>query len=128
LGKDLDDLRKLKEGINSHRVGFCIDTCHAHSSCLCNMKKSENIIKMFEDLDSIGNKKIMIHLNDSKTEFGSKKDRHEIIGNGTIWNDIDKTSYESLYTLRDYCKDKCHDIILETPSLDINRDFDIIGI
>ncbi len=28
-----------------------------------------------------------VHLNDSKVEFGSNKDRHEVIGKGTIGKD-----------------------------------------
>ena len=29
----------------------------------------------------------LIHLNDSQTPFGSKRDRHEILGKGYIWKD-----------------------------------------
>jgi deoxyribonuclease-4 len=116
LGKNMDELRKLKEGIGSHRLGFCIDTCHCHSSCMCDMRDSKKIISMFEDLESFGSKNVMIHLNDSKTEFGSKKDRHSVVGFGSIWDYHKPESFESLITLRDYCKEKCFDIILETPS------------
>lgn len=116
LGKDMDELRKLKEGIDSHRIGFCLDTCHCHSSCLCNMTESEKIVKMFEDLESNGNKNLMVHLNDSKTDFGSKMDRHSVVGFGTVWDYHKPESFESLITLRNYCKDKSYDIILETPS------------
>jgi deoxyribonuclease-4 len=116
LGKDMDELRKLKEGIHSHNIGFCIDTCHCHSSCMCDMRNSEKIIQMFEDLESFGNKNTMIHLNDSETEFGSKRDKHSVVGFGTVWNYHKSESFESLITLRNYCKDKCFDIILETPS------------
>jgi len=122
LGKDMDELRKLKEGIDSHRLGFCIDTCHTHSSCMCDMTQSSSIVKMFEDLEGCGNKNIVVHLNDSNTQFGSKKDRHAVIGHGTIWSYDKPKTFDSLITLRDYCKDKCHDIILETPSKGLHSD------
>jgi len=113
LGKDLDELRKLKEGIDSHRVGFCLDTCHCHSSGMCDMKHSERVVKMFEDIDT---DRIIVHLNDSKTDFQSKVDRHAVVGFGSVWNYHNPDSFESLITLRNYCKENSHDIILETPS------------
>jgi hypothetical protein len=63
-----------------------------------------------------GNKNLMVHLNDSKTDFGSKMDRHAVLGFGTVWDYHKPESFESLITLRNYCKDKSYDIILETPS------------
>lgn len=126
LGKDLDELRKLKEGIDSHRVGFCLDTCHCHSSGMCNMTDPECVVKMFNGVEDFGCNKVMVHLNDSLTEMKSKKDRHAVVGDGTIWNKYSYKSFESLYALRDYCKDKCYDIILETPSSNIDFEMDIL--
>jgi deoxyribonuclease-4 len=113
LGKNIDELRKLKEGIDSHRVGFCLDTCHCHASAMCDMRNSEAVVNMFDDLDS---KHTMVHLNDSLEDLGKKKDRHAIVGFGKIWNYTIPDTYDSLYTLRDYCKDKNYDVIIETPS------------
>jgi deoxyribonuclease-4 len=126
LGKDLDELRKLKEGIDSHRVGFCLDTCHCHSSGMCNMTNPECVIKMFNGVEDFGCNKIMVHLNDSLTEFKSKKDRHAVIGAGTIWDKTKEESFESLTTLGSYCKDKCYDVILETPSDNIEFELSLL--
>lgn len=120
LGNTLDDLRKLCEGIDLKNVGFCIDTCHTHSSGLADMRNPEEVVKLFDELDLSGTDKtgkpVCIHLNDSKTKFKSKQDIHSVLGYGTIW-DIEKPeSFESLYTLLDICKSEGYDIILETPS------------
>lgn len=116
FGKNMNELWKLREGIHSSNVGFCLDTCHCHSSKLCDMSNSESVVRMFEDLQS---KQVIVHLNDSKTDYGSGLDRHAIVGFGKIWNYYQGESFESLITLRDYCKDHSFDIILETPSENI---------
>ena len=126
LGKDLEELRKLKEGLDSHNVGFCIDTCHCHSSGMCDMKNPDCILKMFNGIEDFGCDKIMVHLNDSLTDFKSKKDRHAVIGHGTIWDKTKEETFESLYSLRDYCKEKCYDIILETPSENVEYEMNIL--
>jgi deoxyribonuclease-4 len=132
LGNTWDDLRKLCEGIDSQNVGFCIDTCHTHSSGLANMRDPEEVVKLFDDLDMCGKsgksgKPVCIHLNDSKTKFKSKQDIHSVLGYGSIW-DIDKPeSFESLHTLLDICKAENYDIILETPyaTEQLNYEFEI---
>jgi endonuclease IV len=68
---------------------------------------------MFDDLDV---KNTIIHLNDSLEEYGKKKDRHAILGHGTIWDVNKPQTFESLATLRSLAYDNNYDIILETPS------------
>lgn len=118
LGKDMEQLRLLREGIDSHKVSFCIDTCHTHSNGMCNMRNPDKVIQFFEELDM---KHGVIHLNDSKTVFKSGQDKHAVIGYGHIWNAEKPESFESLYALRDICYEKGYDIILETPSIDIEN-------
>lgn len=130
LGSTLEDLRLLKEGIDSNKVGFCWDTCHLHSSGVVDMRNPDEVIKFFEEMKDIGVKphQGVIHLNDSKTAFKSKQDKHSILGYGHIWKDLWSKqssskikSLESLFTLRDICKEESYDIILETPSSDIEE-------
>jgi len=118
LGKDLSELKKIQEELDSSKVGFCIDTCHAHSNGSINMKNPESILRFFEELDE---KNVVIHLNDSKTPFSSGQDRHAILGHGTIWEKDNPYTWESLFFLRDYCKENGYDIILETPSENIEE-------
>ena len=66
-------------------VGVCLDTCHIFAAgyAITDPKDYKKTIKAFDDIIGMDNLKI-VHTNDSKTEFGSKKDRHEHIGEGLI--------------------------------------------
>jgi deoxyribonuclease-4 len=66
-------------------VGACIDTCHTHVSGYDILSESgyEETMKRLDE--SIGLKNVRVwHCNDAKDPCGSKRDRHEHIGKGTI--------------------------------------------
>ncbi len=67
------------------RVGVCIDTCHAYSAGY-NLATVEGFQKTFNEFDTIVGFQYLkgMHINDSKKEFGSRVDRHDSIGIGTI--------------------------------------------
>lgn len=71
---------------DKQRIGICIDTCHSHSSGLFKLDTYEAVDNMLNEVDKVIGLKYLkgIHLNDSKTEFNSHKDRHDNIGKGTI--------------------------------------------
>lgn len=123
LGSTLEDLRLLKEGIDSNKVGFCWDTCHLHSSGVVDMRNPDKVAEFFEEMKDIGIKSHqgLVHLNDSKTIFRSGQDRHAVLGYGHIWNVEKPETMESLFLLRDICKENSYDIILETPSINIKE-------
>ena len=60
-------------------------------------------------------------MNDSKTVYKSGQDRHAVLGYGHIWNVDEPTSFDSLFALRDVCEENEYDIILETPSINIEE-------
>ncbi|MBI5815289.1 MAG: deoxyribonuclease IV [Nitrospinae bacterium] len=67
------------------RMGVCVDTCHIFSAgYLINTEQGcEETFRIFDD--TIGLERLrMFHINDSKTPFGSRVDRHEHIGHGSI--------------------------------------------
>jgi deoxyribonuclease-4 len=66
-------------------VAACIDTCHVHVAGY-DIVTSHGMQKTLAQLDaSIGLKKVCVwHCNDAKAERGSKLDRHQHIGKGTI--------------------------------------------
>ena len=71
-------------------------------------------MKAFDDIIGIDKLRI-IHINDSKTEFGSRKDRHEHIGEGHI----------GIEGFRNFVNDpRLEDVpfILETPKEDDLQD------
>jgi len=110
LGKSMDELHRLIEATDSHRVGICIDTCHAHSAGMTDMRNSNSIVKMFDNLPE--DREVMFHLNDSKVAYMSKVDRHMPLRAGTIWSD----SNESLRTFAELCQKSGRNIVLETPT------------
>lgn len=67
------------------RVGVCLDTCHAFTAGydLRTPDAYESTMKEFDQIVGI-NRLRGFHLNDSKTEFASRVDRHENIGKGKI--------------------------------------------
>ena len=86
LGWSMEQLAWLLERTGeSMRVGVCLDTCHAHAagydfSIESGFKAWEREAKKLGVLGAIR----ALHLNDSKKGCGSRVDRHEHIGLGTI--------------------------------------------
>ena len=65
------------------RVGVCVDSCHVYSAGYDLVKDYDGVWKRFDDVLGMARLKTM-HLNDSKTPFGSRRDRHELIGEGSL--------------------------------------------
>jgi deoxyribonuclease-4 len=66
-------------------VGACIDTCHTHVAGY-DIVSDERLYATLRDLDAtIGLNRVKVwHCNDAKAARGSKLDRHQQIGKGTI--------------------------------------------
>ena len=86
LGANFEELATIRNSTHeTEKIGFCLDTCHAFAAGY-NFSTEKDLTKMLETFDNacgIHNLKI-VHLNDSKEEFASRKDRHENIGTGKI--------------------------------------------
>lgn len=86
LGYTLAQLAEILEQTGEPtRTGVCFDTCHAFAAGypINNKEGYEKTWEEFERLIGL-NKLLAFHLNDSKTGLGSKKDRHEYIGQGEL--------------------------------------------
>ncbi len=86
MGYKFEDLAYIIERIeDKSRIGVCIDTCHTLAAGY-ELKDEEGYEKTMKDFDSIVGFKYLrgIHLNDSKFDTGSKKDRHDSIGKGVL--------------------------------------------
>jgi len=71
--------------IQKNMVGVCFDTCHAFSAGydIRTVDAYNKTMDLFDEI--IGFDKLKaFHLNDSKFDLGSRKDRHEHIGKGFI--------------------------------------------
>lgn len=89
LGASFEELAALIERIDAsvrHRVGVCVDTAHVFAAGYDLVHAYDDVWRRFGD--TIGFERLgMMHLNDSKVPFGSRKDRHELIGEGAIGRD-----------------------------------------
>jgi deoxyribonuclease-4 len=90
LGTDVTELAGIAEaaaarGLPPERIGFCLDTAHAWAAGV-DVSEPGAIDAFLADFDErIGlDRLVMIHLNDSKSEIGSRLDRHEHLGAGRI--------------------------------------------
>jgi deoxyribonuclease IV len=65
------------------RVGVCVDTCHVYSAGLDLVRDYDGVWSRFDD--TLGAQRLRVmHLNDSKTPFNSRRDRHELIAEGSL--------------------------------------------
>lgn len=64
-------------------LGVCLDTCHVFDAGYDIVDDLDGVLARFDKTLGLDRLKA-IHLNDSKNPFGSRKDRHETIGGGSI--------------------------------------------
>ena len=113
LGRSWEELRHIFEGVDKNTIGLCIDTQHIFGGGVNSLSTHEDIVKLFDcTQEAYGRNPDVIHLNDSKVQFGSRTDRHWGLGSGYIWYQQD----EGLRSILDYCYDQDIDVILETPT------------
>ena len=85
VGGSFENLKTISDLINSKRVGYCFDTCHAFVAGydIRTFEGCERTFKEFDEVLGLQHLKVF-HLNDSKGDLGSKLDRHEHIGKGKL--------------------------------------------
>ena len=86
IGYSFSHIGKIIELIeDKERIGVVLDTAHAFEAGY-DFRTEEAIDKTLKEFDkAIGLKKLkLLHLNDSKTDLGSRSDRHWHIGEGKI--------------------------------------------
>jgi deoxyribonuclease-4 len=86
IGSTFEELAALIEGVPAQlrpRLGVCVDTCHAYAAGYDFVKTYDDVWRRFDDVLGLTRLRVM-HLNDSKTPFASKRDRHEHIGEGSL--------------------------------------------
>jgi deoxyribonuclease-4 len=86
VGGSFESLRAILEETGSDvraRAGVCVDTCHAYAAGYDLVVAYDGVWEEFERVlgwELLG----LLHLNDSKHPLGSRKDRHETLGRGTL--------------------------------------------
>lgn len=113
IGSQFSELKEIINHVEDKtRVGVCLDTCHAFAAGYDISTKDgwDATLSTFDTEVGLSYLKAL-HLNDSKTALGSKKDRHENIGLGHL----------GITTFRHIVSDpRTRDIplILETPTFE----------
>lgn len=86
LGATFEELAELRDRIGDdvrHRIGFCADTCHLFSSGHDLRNQYDEVWARWDRVIGLEHLRCL-HLNDSLTPLGSRRDRHAVIGKGTL--------------------------------------------
>jgi len=86
VGHTFSQLRRIIYGVDEReRMGVCLDTAHAFAAGY-DLSTQEGLEKALEEFqEEIGLEKLhLVHLNDTRSPFGSHVDRHWHIGEGNI--------------------------------------------
>nr|WP_017554699.1 deoxyribonuclease IV [Heyndrickxia coagulans] len=83
-GRTFEELAEIIDGVKyNDKLSICFDTCHTHDAGYDVKNRFDEVLDEFDRIIGIGRLKVL-HVNDSKNEAGSHKDRHENIGFGHI--------------------------------------------
>ena len=84
VGRDFGEIKAIIDKVElSEKIGVCLDTCHVYDAGYDIVENLDGVLKEFDEI--IGIEKLRaVHINDSKNPFKSHKDRHEVIGAGSI--------------------------------------------
>lgn len=84
VGFTFEQISKIIDKVElNEKLGVCLDTCHVYSAGYDIVNNLDKVLEEFDNIIGLNRLKA-IHLNDSMTEFNSKKDRHEQIGQGSL--------------------------------------------
>lgn len=83
MARWFDRVGRLWEALDGVEVpvGFCLDTCHTHAA---GEKLVDAVDRVVDLVGGIG----LVHLNDSKDDPGSGRDRHQNLGVGEVDPDL----------------------------------------
>lgn len=84
VGRSFEELRAILDRVElSEKMGVCLDTCHVHDAGYDIVNHLDEVLTEFDRIIGLSRLKA-IHLNDSMNPLGSRKDRHQKIGEGAI--------------------------------------------
>jgi deoxyribonuclease-4 len=112
-GGRMETLGRLVERIGAEApgvpVGLAVDSCHAFGAGY-DLRNADEVARLVREVDCcVGRERLrLLHVNDSRDEPGSHRDRHEHIGRGTIGK-------EGLSNLLNHPDLSTLPLVLETP-------------
>ncbi|WP_461244011.1 deoxyribonuclease IV [Secundilactobacillus muriivasis] len=84
VGITFEQLAQIIEQVDDNeKLSVCFDTCHTNDAGYDIVGDFDGVLKHFDDVVGLDRLQV-VHLNDSKNPQGSHKDRHELLGLGTI--------------------------------------------
>jgi deoxyribonuclease-4 len=85
VASTLAEATELFDAVGDDRLGLVLDTCHLFATGYA-LDGADGVDALFGELHATGldGRLSLIHLNDAKGERGSKRDRHEVVGEGAI--------------------------------------------
>ncbi|RQD68854.1 MAG: deoxyribonuclease IV [Tindallia sp. MSAO_Bac2] len=109
IGGSLEELKQIIDGVkNNKKIGICLDSCHLYSAGYDLVNDLDGVLEEVDHIIGLDRLKAF-HLNDSKVEYRSRKDRHEVIGEGTL-------GQEAIIQIINHPKLKDIPFNLETPN------------
>lgn len=107
IGCSFEDLKYIIDNVKyNEKLGVCLDTCHINDAGY-DISSFDNVMMEFDNIIGI-ERLLCLHINDSKNIRGSKKDRHENFGFGTL-------GFDNLLKIVYYPNLELVPKILETP-------------
>ena len=109
VGRTFEEIAEIISRVElKEKMGVCLDTCHVYDAGYDIVNDLDGVLEEFDRI--IGLDRLhAIHLNDSKNQFNSHKDRHEKIGEGEI-------GFEAIKKIINHPKLKNIPFFLETPN------------
>lgn len=84
IGGKFEELRLILDMAEcGDRLGVCLDTCHVNDGGYDIVSHLDGVLEEFDRVIGLHRLKA-VHINDSLNPLGSHKDRHALIGEGTI--------------------------------------------
>ena len=83
IGGRFEELKMIMDGVGSDQIGVCLDTCHVHDGGYDVVNDLDGVLQEFDRVIGLDKLKAL-HLNDSKNPYASHKDRHELLGEGSL--------------------------------------------
>ncbi len=83
VGGKFEELKAIIDAVGSEAVGVCLDTCHVWDGGYDIVNDLDGVLQEFDRVIGIHRLKAL-HVNDSKNDRNTHKDRHACIGDGYL--------------------------------------------
>ena len=109
IGRTFEELKAIIDRVDcKEKIGVCLDSCHVYDGGYDIVNELDKVFEHFDKVIGL-DKLYAVHLNDSKNPMGSHKDRHELIGKGSI-------GLDAITAFINHSAVRTLPIVLETPN------------